>query len=87
MTNSIGVAVILAAGDRRPAHPYIALAQSMPFAGIGHDGQEFFTYQARAFLDEIAGLIRLLARGHSPTGCETCGLRKPSSRARHLAPR
>jgi predicted dehydrogenase len=42
-----------------PRHPYIAAAQSMPFSGIGHGGQEFFTYQARAFLDEIAGLDRL----------------------------
>ncbi len=42
-----------------PEHPYIAAAQSMPFAGIGHGGQEYFTYQARAFLDEIAGLDRL----------------------------
>jgi predicted dehydrogenase len=42
-----------------PAHPYVAVAQSMPFAGIGHGGQEFFTHQARAFLDEIAGLSRL----------------------------
>jgi predicted dehydrogenase len=42
-----------------PAHPYVAAAQSMPFAGVGHGGQEFFTYQARAFLDEIAGLDRL----------------------------
>jgi predicted dehydrogenase len=42
-----------------PHHPYIAAAQSMPFSGIGHGGQEFFTYQARAFLDEIVGLDRL----------------------------
>jgi predicted dehydrogenase len=41
------------------AHPYVAAAQAMPFSGIGHGGQEFFTYQARAFLDEIAGLDRL----------------------------
>ena len=34
-------------------------AQSMPFSGIGHRGQEVLTYQARAFLDEIAGLDRL----------------------------
>lgn len=26
---------------------------------VGHGGQEFFTYQARAFLDEIAGLDRI----------------------------
>jgi len=42
-----------------PDHPYIAAAHSMPFVGVGHGGQEFFTYQARAFLDEIAGLQRL----------------------------
>jgi predicted dehydrogenase len=42
-----------------PEHPYIAAALSMPFPGVGHGGQEFFTYQARAFLDEIAGLDRL----------------------------
>jgi predicted dehydrogenase len=44
-----------------PQHPYIQAAQSMPFAGVGHGGQEFFTYQARTFLDEIAGLKRLPA--------------------------
>jgi predicted dehydrogenase len=44
-----------------PNHPYVAAAQSMPFAGVGHGGQEFFTYQARAFLDQIAGLERLPA--------------------------
>jgi predicted dehydrogenase len=42
-----------------PGHPYIAAGQSMPLPGVGHGGQEFFTYQARAFLDEIAGLDRL----------------------------
>jgi predicted dehydrogenase len=42
-----------------PQHPYVAAAQSMPFTGVGHGGQEFFTYQARAFLDQIAGLDRL----------------------------
>ena len=42
-----------------PEHPYIAAAQSMPFAGVGVGGQDNFTYQARAFLDEIAGLSRL----------------------------
>ena len=47
-----------------PEHPYIAAAQSMPFPGMGHGGQEFFTYQARAFLDEIAGLDRLPSPGH-----------------------
>ena len=60
-------------------------AQSMPFSGIGHRGQEVLTYQARAFLDEIGGRTDCLARRHSPTGCETCGLKKPSSRARPQA--
>ncbi|HET7475088.1 MAG TPA: Gfo/Idh/MocA family oxidoreductase [Dermatophilaceae bacterium] len=42
-----------------PAHPYVAPALSMPFTGVGHGGQEFFTFQARSFLDQIAGLDRL----------------------------
>ena len=49
-------------------HPYIAAAQSMPFAGVGHGGQEFFTYQARAFLDQIAGLDRLPAQASFADG-------------------
>jgi predicted dehydrogenase len=28
----------------------------MDFPGVGHGQNEFFVYQARAFLDEIAGL-------------------------------
>ncbi len=39
-----------------PEHPYVAGGQAMAFPGVGHGGQEFFTYQARAFLEEIAGL-------------------------------
>ncbi len=39
-----------------PEHPYIADGLAMGFPGVGHGGQEFFTYQARAFLDEIVGL-------------------------------
>ena len=42
-------------------HPYVSEALSMPFTGVGHGGQEFFTFQARAFLDQIAGLDRLPA--------------------------
>jgi predicted dehydrogenase len=45
-----------------PAHPYVAAALSMPFPGVGHGGQEFFTFQARSFLDQIAGLDRLPAQ-------------------------
>jgi predicted dehydrogenase len=40
-------------------HPYVSEALSMPFTGVGHGGQEYFTFQARAFLDQIAGLDRL----------------------------
>jgi predicted dehydrogenase len=50
------------------AHPYIAAAQSMPFSGVGHGGQEYFTYQARAFLDQIAGLDRLPAQASFADG-------------------
>lgn len=42
-----------------PEHPYVAAGQAMPFAGVGHGNQDLFTYQARSFLDEIAGLDRL----------------------------
>ncbi|MGA2826903.1 MAG: Gfo/Idh/MocA family oxidoreductase [Streptosporangiaceae bacterium] len=38
-----------------PAHPYIARGLPMDFASVGHGQSDFFTYQARAFLDEIAG--------------------------------
>ena len=50
------------------AHPYIAAAQSMPFAGVGHGGLEYFTYQARAFLDQIPGLDRLPAHASFADG-------------------
>ena len=38
-----------------PAHPYIARGLPMDFPSVGHGQSDFFTYQARAFLDEIAG--------------------------------
>ena len=50
------------------AYPYIAAAQSMPFSGIGHGGQEYFTHQARAFLDQIAGRDRLPAQASFADG-------------------
>jgi predicted dehydrogenase len=59
---------VSAIGDQMAAHPYIAAAQSMPFSGIGHGGQEYFTYQARAFLDQIAGLDRLPAQASFADG-------------------
>jgi len=42
-----------------PAHPYITRGLPMDFPGVGHGQNDFFTFQARAFLDQIAGLDRL----------------------------
>jgi predicted dehydrogenase len=42
-----------------PAHPYIARGIPMDFPSVGHGQNDFFTFQARAFLDEIAGLDEL----------------------------
>ncbi len=39
-----------------PDHPYIARGLPMDFPSVGHGQSDFFTFQARAFLDEIAGL-------------------------------
>jgi predicted dehydrogenase len=44
-----------------PEHPYIAGGLAMDFPGVGHGQQDFFTYQSRAFLEQIAGLGRLPA--------------------------
>jgi predicted dehydrogenase len=38
-----------------PAHPYITRGLPMDFPGVGHGQNDFFTFQARAFLDQIAG--------------------------------
>jgi predicted dehydrogenase len=49
-----------ASGYRRvlvgPAHPYVAGGLPMDFPSVGHGQSDFFTFQARAFLEEIAGL-------------------------------
>jgi predicted dehydrogenase len=42
-----------------PAHPYIGRGLPMDFPSVGHGQNEFFTFQARAFLDQIAGLDHL----------------------------
>jgi predicted dehydrogenase len=42
-----------------PAHPYIAKGLPMDFPSVGHGQNEFFTYQAHAFLDQVAGLAHL----------------------------
>jgi predicted dehydrogenase len=39
-----------------PDHPYIRGGLPMDAGGVGHGKAEFFAYQARAFLDQIAGI-------------------------------
>jgi predicted dehydrogenase len=38
----------------------------MDFPSVGHGQSDFFTYQARAFLDEIAGLDEAPGRPRCP---------------------
>ena len=57
------VADAAATGVRRvfigPEHPYIARGLPMDFPTVGHGQNDFFTFQARAFLDQIAGVDEL----------------------------
>ncbi len=39
-----------------PLHPYIEQGLPMAFAGVGHGYTELFTFQARAFLEQVAGI-------------------------------
>jgi predicted dehydrogenase len=42
-----------------PWHPYVSKGLPMDFPTVGHGQNDFFVYQARAFLDQIAGLDEL----------------------------
>jgi predicted dehydrogenase len=42
-----------------PEHPYIQGGLPMPFPSVGHGYTELFTFQARAFLEQIANLVGL----------------------------
>jgi predicted dehydrogenase len=42
-----------------PEHPYLARGLPMDFPSVGHGQNDLFTFQARAFLDQIAGLTEL----------------------------
>jgi predicted dehydrogenase len=42
-----------------PEHPYLARGLPMDFPGVGLGQNDLFTFQARAFLDQIAGLTGL----------------------------
>lgn len=39
-----------------PWHPYVGKGLPMDFPTVGHGQNDFFVYQARAFLDQIAGI-------------------------------
>src|ERR1700761_2255959 len=49
-----------------PEHPYISRGLPMDFPRGGHGQSDFFTYQARAFPDEIAGLDAAPGRPRCP---------------------
>jgi predicted dehydrogenase len=42
-----------------PWHPYLAQGLPMDFPTVGHGQNDFFVFQARAFLDQIAGVHKL----------------------------
>jgi predicted dehydrogenase len=42
-----------------PAHPYLTGGLPMDFPGVGYGQNDLFTFQARAFLEQVAGLDRL----------------------------
>lgn len=42
-----------------PHHPYLAGGLPMDFPSVGHGQNDLFTFQARAFLEQIAGMRRL----------------------------
>ncbi|HEU4349408.1 MAG TPA: Gfo/Idh/MocA family oxidoreductase [Actinoplanes sp.] len=42
-----------------PWHPYIARGLPMDFPTVGHGQNDFFVFQAKAFLDQIAGVREL----------------------------
>jgi predicted dehydrogenase len=44
-----------------PWHPYVGGGLPMDFPTVGHGQNDFFAFQARAFLDQIGGLDRLPA--------------------------
>ncbi|MFJ3383620.1 MULTISPECIES: hypothetical protein [unclassified Curtobacterium] len=45
-----------------PDHPYVAGGMAMDAPGVGWGQNQMFEYQARAFLDEVAGVDSPLPR-------------------------
>ena len=58
-----GTAPVVTSGYRQvlvgPAHPYLAKGLPMDFPGVNYGQNDLFTYQARAFLEQITGEQRL----------------------------
>ncbi|HEX2159020.1 MAG TPA: Gfo/Idh/MocA family oxidoreductase [Actinomycetes bacterium] len=42
-----------------PVHPYLSGGMPMDFPGVGYGQNDLFSFQARAFLEQVAGLDRL----------------------------
>jgi predicted dehydrogenase len=42
-----------------PAHPYLTGGLPMDFPGVGYGQNDLFAFQARAFLEQVAGLRNL----------------------------
>ena len=42
-----------------PQHPYLTRGMAMDFPSVGHGQNDLFVWQARAFLDQVAGLGKL----------------------------
>jgi predicted dehydrogenase len=42
-----------------PQHPYLTRGIPMDFPSVGHGQNDLFVWQARAFLDQVAGITRL----------------------------
>ena len=53
-----------------PDHPYMTRGLPMDFPSVGHGQNDLFTFQARAFLDEIAGLDALAGLPRCPSLAE-----------------
>ena len=79
-----------------PAHPYITAGLAMDFPGVGYGQNDLFVWQARAFLDQVAGVGRpgspatVARRGRSARRATAAGRRRvresaAPSRRRDLA--
>ena len=42
-----------------PGHPYLAGGLPMDFPSVGHGQNDFFVFQAKAFLNQVAGIDTL----------------------------